>query len=168
MHSSFGVSRTYYGEGSPILLQVDYYGAPTPLKQIANLSAPESSLLVIQPYDKSSIQSIEKAIMSSDLNLTPNNDGNLIRINVPQLTAVRNGVLLRCYSHRKGLASRCDYTRVDLGPQTCYAATGFSCENITCRLHNRPCLLKKLRSVAEHQSLQCRRGGKTWQKWCQS
>ena len=72
------------------MLQVDYYGAPTPLKQIANLSAPESSLLVIQPYDKSSIQSIEKAIMSSDLNLTPNNDGNLIRINVPQLTAVRS------------------------------------------------------------------------------
>ena len=69
-------------------LQVDYYGAPTPLRQIANLSAPEASLLVIQPYDKSSIQSIEKAIMSSDLNLTPNNDGNLIRINVPQLTAV--------------------------------------------------------------------------------
>lgn len=68
---------------------MDYYGAPTPLKQIANLSAPESSLLVIQPYDKSSIQGIEKAIMSSDLNLTPNNDGNLIRINVPQLTAVR-------------------------------------------------------------------------------
>ncbi|CAL5229509.1 g12847 [Coccomyxa viridis] len=68
---------------------VDYYGAPTPLKQIANLSAPESSLLVIQPYDKSSIQSIEKAIMSSDINLTPNNDGNLIRINVPQLTAER-------------------------------------------------------------------------------
>lgn len=73
-----------------VCLQVDYYGAPTPLKQIANLSAPESSLLVIQPYDKSSIQSIEKAIMSSDLNLTPNNDGNLIRINVPQLTAVRH------------------------------------------------------------------------------
>ena len=70
-------------------LQVDYYGAPTPLKQIANLSAPGSSLLVIQPYDKSSIPSIEKAIMSSDLNLTPNNDGNLIRISVPQLTAVR-------------------------------------------------------------------------------
>ena len=70
------------------LVQVDYYGAPTPLRQIANLSAPEASLLVIQPYDKSSIQNIEKAIMSSDLNMTPNNDGNLIRINVPQLTAV--------------------------------------------------------------------------------
>ena len=68
--------------------QVDYYGAPTPLKQLANLSAPEASMLVIQPYDKTSIPSIEKAIMSSDLNLTPSNDGNLIRINVPQLTAV--------------------------------------------------------------------------------
>ncbi len=70
--------------------QVDYYGAPTPLKQLANLSAPEASMLVIQPYDKTSIPSIEKAIMSSDLNLTPSNDGNLIRINVPQLTAVSN------------------------------------------------------------------------------
>ena len=90
--------QTSIGQGIPFFAvvrallqssQVDYYGAPTPLRQIANLSAPESSLLVIQPYDKSSIPSIEKAIMSSDLNLTPNNDGNLIRINVPQLTAVR-------------------------------------------------------------------------------
>jgi hypothetical protein len=72
-----------------MLSQVDYYGAPTPLRQIANLSAPEASLLVIQPYDKSSIPSIEKAIMTSDLNMNPNSDGNLIRINVPQLTAVR-------------------------------------------------------------------------------
>ena len=70
-------------------MQVDYYGAPTPLRQIANLSAPEASMLVVQPYDKSSIPNIEKAIMSSDLGLTPGNDGNLIRINVPQLTAVR-------------------------------------------------------------------------------
>lgn len=69
-------------------MQVDYYGALTPLKQIANLSAPEAGMLVVQPYDKSSIPSIEKAIMSSDLGLTPGNDGNLIRINVPQLTAV--------------------------------------------------------------------------------
>ena len=70
-------------------VQVDYYGAPTPLRQIANLSAPEAGMLVVQPYDKSAIPNIEKAIMASDLGLTPGNDGNLIRINVPQLTAVR-------------------------------------------------------------------------------
>lgn len=67
---------------------MEYYGALTPLKQLANLSAPEASMLVIQPYDKTSIPSIEKAIMASDLGLTPSDDGNLIRINVPQLTAV--------------------------------------------------------------------------------
>ncbi len=67
---------------------MDYYGALTPLKQLANLSAPEASMLVIQPYDKTSIPGIEKAIMASDLGLTPSDDGNLIRINVPQLTAV--------------------------------------------------------------------------------
>ena len=84
-----------------MLSQVDYYGAPTPLRQIANLSAPEASLLVIQPYDKSSIPSIEKAIMTSDLNMNPNSDGNLIRINVPQLTAVRHASL----SHRSNPSS---------------------------------------------------------------
>ena len=72
----------------PCMGQVDYYGAPTPLRQIANLSAPEAGMLVVQPYDKSAIPNIEKAIMASDLGLTPGNDGNLIRINVPQLTAV--------------------------------------------------------------------------------
>ncbi|CAK0787315.1 hypothetical protein CVIRNUC_010533 [Coccomyxa viridis] len=77
---------------------VDYYGAPTPLRQIANLSAPEASLLVVQPYDKSSIPNIEKAIMSSDLGLTPGNDGNLIRINVPQLTAERRKEMAKLVS----------------------------------------------------------------------
>ena len=69
-------------------LQVDYYGAPTPLKSLAGVSAPESTLLVVQPYDLSAMQVIEKAIMASDLNLTPSNDGKLIRINIPALTAV--------------------------------------------------------------------------------
>lgn len=69
-------------------LQVDYYGAPTPLKSLAGVSAPESTLLVVQPYDLSAMQLIEKAIMASDLNLTPSNDGKLIRINIPALTAV--------------------------------------------------------------------------------
>ena len=70
-------------------LQVDYYGAMTPVRQMANVSAPEASLLVIQPYDKSMIPAIERSIMQSDLALTPNSDGNVIRLNIPQLTAVR-------------------------------------------------------------------------------
>ena len=69
--------------------QVDYYGAMTPVRQMANVSAPEASLLVIQPYDKSMIPAIERSIMQSDLALTPNSDGNVIRLNIPQLTAVR-------------------------------------------------------------------------------
>ena len=72
----FGSVRT--GRASPALLDrivVDYYGAPTPLKQLATINAPEARLLTVQPYDKSSIKAIEKAIMESDLGLTPNNDG---------------------------------------------------------------------------------------------
>ena len=69
-------------------MQVDYYGAPTPLKSLAGISAPESTMLVVQPYDKTAMQAIEKAIMQSDIGATPSNDGNLIRINIPALTAV--------------------------------------------------------------------------------
>ena len=69
-------------------LQVDYYGASTPLKALAGISAPESTMLVVQPYDKTAMQAIEKAIMQSDIGATPNSDGNLIRINIPALTAV--------------------------------------------------------------------------------
>lgn len=69
--------------------QVDYYGTPTPLKTIAGVSVPESTQLVVQPYDVSAMQAIEKAIMTSDLGLTPSNDGKAIRINIPPLTAVR-------------------------------------------------------------------------------
>src|SRR6476659_4973109 len=76
----FGSVRT--GRASPSLLdrvQVDYYGAVTPLKQLANISTPEARLLSITPYDKSSIKSIEKAILESDVGLTPSNDGQIIR-----------------------------------------------------------------------------------------
>lgn len=73
------------------LVQVDYYGAPTPIRQLAGISVPESSMLVIQPYDKGSMQAIEKAIQMSDLGLPPNNDGKLIRLNIPPLTQVRFG-----------------------------------------------------------------------------
>ena len=71
-------------------LQVDYYGAPTPLKTLAGISAPEAQMLVVQPYDKTAMPAIEKAIMESDIGAMPSNDGNLIRINIPSLTAVRH------------------------------------------------------------------------------
>ena len=70
-------------------ITVDYYGTPTPLNQLANLSVPDASLIVIQPYDPSQISAIEKAILRSDLGLNPSNDGKLIRVPVPQLTEER-------------------------------------------------------------------------------
>jgi ribosome recycling factor len=92
----FGSVRT--GRASPALLDrisVDYYGAPTPLNQLATVSATEARLLTIQPYDKSSIKSIEKAILESDVGLTPNNDGNLIRLAIPELTEERRKELVK-------------------------------------------------------------------------
>lgn len=68
---------------------VDYYGAPTPLNQLAGLSAPDPSLLVIQPYDKSTISAVEKAILQSELGLNPQNDGTVVRIPIPELTEER-------------------------------------------------------------------------------
>ena len=88
--AEFSTVRT--GRASPHLLdriEVDYYGATTPLKQLANISASEARLLTITPYDKSSIKSIEKAILESDVGLTPSNDGNLIRLVIPELTEER-------------------------------------------------------------------------------
>ena len=70
-------------------LQVDYYGAQTPLNQLANLSTPDPRLLVISPFDKASIQAIERAVQTSDLGVTPANDGKVIRINIPPLTEER-------------------------------------------------------------------------------
>ncbi len=70
--------------------QVDYYGAPTPIRQLAGLSVPESNMLVVQPYDRGSMDAVMRAIQSSDLGIMPSNDGNVIRIIVPQLTAVRS------------------------------------------------------------------------------
>jgi ribosome recycling factor len=92
----FGSVRT--GRASPALLDriaVDYYGASTPLKQLATITAPEPRLLTIQPYDKSSIKAIERAIMESDLGLTPNNDGQVIRLVVPELTEERRRQLVK-------------------------------------------------------------------------
>ena len=92
----FGSVRT--GRASPALLDrvvVDYYGAPTPLRQLATISAPEARLLTVQPYDKSSIKAIERAILESDVGLTPNNDGQLIRLVVPELTEERRRQLVK-------------------------------------------------------------------------
>jgi len=86
------------GRASPTLLNritVDYYGTQVPLNQIANLSVPEPRLLVVSPYDKNSVSAIEKAILSSDLGITPNNDGNVIRLAFPQLTEDRRKELVK-------------------------------------------------------------------------
>ncbi len=80
------------GRATPALiepLKVDYYGVPTPLQQIAAIAAPEPRLLTIKPYDASSLHAIEKAILKSDLGLTPTNDGKIIRLAIPQLTEER-------------------------------------------------------------------------------
>ena len=92
----FATVRT--GRASPHLLdrvQVDYYGASTPLKQLANVAATEARLLTITPYDKSAIKQIEKAILESDLGLTPSNDGNLVRLAIPELTEERRKELVK-------------------------------------------------------------------------
>src|SRR6185437_10152667 len=92
----FSTVRT--GRASPSLLDrivVDYYGAMTPLNQLATISAPEARLLTVQPYDKSSIKGIEKAINESDVGLTPSNDGNLVRLVVPELTEERRKELVK-------------------------------------------------------------------------
>ena len=80
-------------------ISVDYYGAQTPLKQLATVSAPEARLLTVQPYDKSSIKNIERAIMESDVGLTPNNDGQIIRLQVPELTEERRKELVKVVRH---------------------------------------------------------------------
>jgi ribosome recycling factor len=98
----FGSVRT--GRATPALLDritVDYYGAQTPLNQLATINAPEARLLSIQPYDKSSIKAIEKAILESDVGLTPSNDGNLVRLAIPELTEERRKQLVKVV---KGIA----------------------------------------------------------------
>jgi len=92
----FGSVRT--GRASPALLDrisVDYYGSQTPLKQLATINAPEARLLTVQPYDKSSIKAIERGILESDIGLTPNNDGAIIRLQIPELTEERRKELVK-------------------------------------------------------------------------
>src|SRR6056297_2108197 len=86
------------GRATPSLVEniiVDYYGSSTPLQQMAKIVAPEARQLVIEPWDKNAIENIEKAIMKENLGLTPNNDGNVIRINIPKLTEERRKELVK-------------------------------------------------------------------------
>ena len=86
------------GRASPHLLDrltVDYYGAETPLRQLAQVAATDARMLTLTPYDKSSISAIEKAVMESDLGLTPSNDGNVIRLSIPELTEERRRELVK-------------------------------------------------------------------------
>ncbi|MDP2644861.1 MAG: ribosome recycling factor [Desulfobacterales bacterium] len=95
------LKRIRTGRASLFLLdgiRVDYYGTSTPLKQIASLSVPESRLIVIQPWDSSVIKEIEKAILRSDLGLTPSNDGKIIRVAIPPLTEERRRELVKVVS----------------------------------------------------------------------
>ncbi len=93
---SFNTIRT--GRANPSLLDritVEYYGAPTPLKSLASISVPDASTIAIQPFDRTSLGLIEKAIQMSDLGLTPNNDGSIIRLNIPPLTSDRRKELVK-------------------------------------------------------------------------
>jgi ribosome recycling factor len=91
------------GRASPGLvekLQVEYYGVPTPLIQLASIGVPEPRSLLIRPFDPSSLKAIERAILTSDLGLTPNNDGKAIRLNLPPLTEERRHELVRIVKNR--------------------------------------------------------------------
>ncbi|MBD2258664.1 ribosome recycling factor [Pseudanabaena sp. FACHB-2040] len=89
-HRSFNTIRTGRANASLLdKISVEYYGTPTPLKSLANISVPEASTLLIQPYDRSTLSPIEKAISLSDVGLVPNNDGQVIRLNIPPLTSER-------------------------------------------------------------------------------
>ena len=95
-HEHFNSVRT--GRATPALLDritIDYYGTPTPLKNLATINTPEPRMLTIQPFDPSAIKGIEKAIQESDLGLTPSNDGKLIRLPIPQLTEERRKELVK-------------------------------------------------------------------------
>lgn len=97
------VATVRTGRASPTLvekLMVDYYDTPTPLMQLATISAPEPRLLTIKPFDATAIKNIEKAILASDLGLNPSNDGKLIRLAIPALTEERRRELIKVVHHR--------------------------------------------------------------------
>lgn len=101
MKHDFQAMRT--GRASPSLvepLKVDYYGTPTPLQQLATVSVPEARQILIKPYDTSQIKAIEKAILASELGLTPNNDGKVIRLSLPPLTEERRRDMVKLVKKR--------------------------------------------------------------------
>ena len=101
LKAELGSIRT--GRAAPALVEhikVEYAGVPTPLNQLAGIYAPEARLLVIQPWDRSSIREVEKAILKSDLGLTPTSDGTLVRINIPQLTEERRQEMIKAVKKR--------------------------------------------------------------------
>jgi ribosome recycling factor len=100
LHRDFKTLRT--GRANAAMLDgltVDYYGTPTPIAQVASLKVPESSLIVAEPWDKSMVAAVEKAIRTSDLGLNPSNDGKVIRIPIPQLTEERRKELVKRAHH---------------------------------------------------------------------
>lgn len=101
LEEDLGGIRT--GRASPALverLMVQYYGTPTPLVQLASIGVPESRMLLIRPFDGSTLRDIERAILASDLGLTPNNDGKTIRLNLPPLTEERRHELVKIVNNR--------------------------------------------------------------------
>lgn len=101
LEDSLATIRT--GRASPALVEkmpIDYYGMPTPLMQLASISVPEPRTLLIRPFDGSSLKTIERAIIASDLGLTPNNDGKVIRLNLPPLTEERRRDLVKVVHSR--------------------------------------------------------------------
>ena len=101
LHEDLGTIRT--GRANPGILeklQIEYYGSPTPLLQLASISVPEPRQLLIKPFDKTTLKAIEKAILASDLGLTPNNDGQVVRLNLPPLTEDRRRDLVKKVHHR--------------------------------------------------------------------
>ena len=100
---SDGLRLLRTARASPALverLSVEYYGTPTPLNQLASISVPEPRLLAIRPWDPSALSAIERAVLASDLGLTPNNDGHIIRLPIPRLTEERRRELVRVVSRR--------------------------------------------------------------------
>ena len=97
----FAVIRT--GRATPALFSkilVDYYGSPTPLQQLASFATPEARVVIVTPYDKSSLSSIEKAIRDSDLGVNPANDGTIVRVVLPQLTEERRREFIKVAKHK--------------------------------------------------------------------
>ena len=101
LKKEYGTLRA--GRAAPSLLDkvtVDYYGTPTPVNQLANVTVPEPRMIMIKPWDKKSLKDIEKAIMKSDLGLMPNSDGTMIRLAIPQLTQERRKELVKVVSKK--------------------------------------------------------------------